>query len=144
MRVRQLQEEKAAAELAHAHRVRSDAAATRHAIEGKLATQSFPMEGPVDVMAEAHRHTYDATTWRAVAAARASTTEMLRESTQALALANQGVDAATAHWADAKMRAAMIDKLKARHDRAVEADELREEQVALDETALRRSLEVRS
>ena len=37
----------------------------------------------------------------------------------------------------------MIDKLKARHAVQVEAEELREEQLTLDEAALRKSVEVK-
>lgn len=142
MRVRELQEERAAAELARANHERHLAQERRAAAQHVLASQAFP-----DV-AESHLEPGiftledDAPTWRAVVAARASATAMVRESAQVLSAAQQGVDQATDAWAHAKMRAAMIDKLKAKHVAAVEAEDLREEQVLLDEAALRRSLEV--
>ena len=68
---------------------------------------------------------------------------MLRESTQALSVASENAEAATEQWAQAKTKAAMIDKLKARHAVEVEAEELREEQLTLDEAALRKSVEVK-
>lgn len=144
MRVRELQEERAAADLAEANRVKLDAAKRTDSAHETLAGQSFP-----DL---AHANAYDAhvesltaysPNWQAIVAARASVAAMLRESTQALSVASANADTAADHWADAKMRAAMIDKLKARHDREVEAEDLREEQIALDETALRKAVEVK-
>jgi len=144
MRVRKLQEEAAAAELAKANRAKLEAK-KRAEVDGEtLASQDFP-----DL---AHSNAYDAhaealgtysPNWQAIVAARASVAAMLRESTQALEVASAKSATATGQWAEAKMRAAMIDKLKARHDVEIEADELREEQLGLDETALRKAVEVK-
>ncbi len=143
MRVRELQEERAAADLALANQDRLEAKERRMAIRQTLTEQEFPEVANADVF---DRHTHEvevyAPTWRAIVAARASVTAMLGESTQALHVATEVADAATDEWARAKMRAAMIEKLRVRHDREVEAVELREEQIALDESALRRTLEV--
>lgn len=144
MRVRALQEERAAAQLAHANYVKHLAEQDAMAARQRLAAQEFPedddseeLEPGIFVLED------DVQTWKAVVAARASATAMLRESTQALAMAASSADAAADEWAHAKMRAAMIEKLKARHQSAVEAQELRDEQIVLDEAALRRSLEVK-
>jgi len=144
MRVRQLQEETAAAELAKANVVKLEAKKRAQADGETLAGHDFP-----DL---AHSNAYDAhaealgaysPNWQAIVAARASIAAMLRESTQALEVASEKSATATDQWAEAKMRAAMIDKLKARHDVEIEAEVLREEQLALDETALRKAVEVK-
>ena len=144
MRVRELQEEKAAADLAEANQAKLEARKRSEALNGTLAEQSFP-----DL---AHSNAYDAhaealtsysPNWQAIVAARAAVAAMLRESTQALSVASENAEAATEQWAQAKTKAAMIDKLKARHAVEVEAEELREEQLTLDEAALRKSVEVK-
>ena len=144
MRVRQLQEEKAAADLAEANQAKLEARRQAEAMSETLAGQGFP-----DL---AHANAYDAhaealtsysPNWQAIVAARAAVAAMLRESTQALTVASDNAAAATEQWALAKTKAAMIDKLKARHAIEVEAEELREEQVTLDEAALRKSVEVK-
>jgi hypothetical protein len=143
MRVRELQEERAAADLADANRAKLAAVLHTEAAGDKLASQSFP-----DL---AHSNAYDAhaegleahsPNWQAVVAGRASVAAMLRESTQALQVASEHAESATEQWTEAKMQAAMIEKLKARHAVEIEAESLREEQVALDETALRKATEV--
>ena len=144
LRVRELQEEKAAADLAEANQAKLEARRHAEAMNETLAVQTFP-----DL---AHSNAYDAhaealtsysPNWKAIVAARAAVAAMLRESTQALSVASDNAAMATEQWAQAKTRAAMIDKLKARHDVQVEAEELREEQLTLDEAALRKSVEVK-
>lgn len=144
MRVRELQEEKAAADLAEANQTKLEATRRAEAMNETLAVQSFP-----DL---AHSNAYDAhaealtsysPNWQAIVAARAAIASMLRESTQALSVASENAEMATAHWTQAKTKAAMIDKLKTRHETQVEAEELREEQLTLDEAALRKSVEVK-
>src|SRR5690606_21986342 len=97
---------------------------------------------PAAVMAHTHEAVQNAATWHAVVAARASVAALLRDSTEALHAANAEADEATQEWQAAKTRAAMIEKLKQRHDRETQAEELRTEQIALDEAALRRTMEV--
>lgn len=144
MRVRELQEERAAAQLAEANRIKLAAAKLADSANESLAGQSFPDLAHANAY-DAHAESLEAysPTWQAVVAARASVAAMLRESTQALSVAAAQADTAAEQWADAKMRAAMIDKLKVRHDREIEAEDLREEQIALDETALRKAVEVK-
>ena len=144
MRVRELQEERAAADLAEANQVKLAARRHAEAISETLAEQSFPdlaHANAYDAHAEA-LHSYSPN-WQAIVAARASVAAMLRESTQALQFASEQADYATVQWAQAKTRAAMIEKLKVRHDLAIEADDLREEQLTLDEAALRKAIEVK-
>lgn len=145
LRVRELQEERAAAELAKANQLREAAQRQREALEQALATRTFPCSID-DLGGEivGHDLTPNPSTWRAVVAARASAVELLRESTLVIAKAHHEVQEATDEWSQAKMRAAMIHKLKDKHLQAVEAEELREEQLVLDEAAQRRSLEVQS
>lgn len=144
MRVRELQEERAAADLAEANRVKLEATRRAEAINETLAVQSFP--------GLAHSNAYDAHTealtsyspnWQAIVAARAAVAAMLRESIEALSVASDNAEMATKQWAQAKTKAAMIDKLKARHEGQLEAEGLREEQLTLDEAALRKSGEVK-
>ncbi len=144
MRVRELQEERAAAELAHANRARLDAHVAREVAERSLAQQTFSDDGSADQYDEQHAHEVSAqsTTWRAIVAARASATALLGEYNHAVYIASEAADAATGEWSDARMRAAMISKLQQKHHRELEAADLREEQIVLDESGLRRSVEV--
>jgi len=144
MRVRELQEEKAAADLADANQLKLEAKQHNEAVHGTLGKQSFPnlaRSNAYDAHAEAL--TSYSPNWQAIVAARAAVAAMLRESKQALDVASENASYATDRWAQAKTKAAMIDKLKARHDVQLEAEELREEQLTLDEAALRKSIEVK-
>ena len=144
MRVRQLQEEKAAADLAQANQAKLEARSRNESVTQTLAGQSFPdlaYANAYDAHAEAL--TAYSPNWQAIVAARAAVAAMLRESKQALRVASDNAAMATEHWAQAKTKAAMIDKLKVRHDAQLEAEVLREEQLTLDEAALRKSVEVK-
>jgi len=144
MRVRELQEERAAADLALANRAKLDAKRLAEAANDALADQSFPDLARANAY-DAHAEALESYTpnWQAIVAARASLAALMRESNQALRVASERAEDATGQWNEARMRAAMIDKLKARHDRDVESDELREEQIVLDEAALRKAVEVK-
>ena len=143
LRVRELQEERAAAQLALANQERLAAAKRRSEIEDTLAVQGFPARAEADVFdRRTHEVEVNTPTWRATVAARASVTAMLRESTDALNVASVSADAAAQEWAYSKSRAAMIEKLRVRHLKEREAEDLREEQIVIDEAALRRTLEV--
>ncbi|MCB2411332.1 flagellar export protein FliJ [Demequina sp. TTPB684] len=144
MRVRELQEERAAADLARANKARLDAQVARAVAEQSLANQSFPADAPADMYEErrAHEVAVSTPTWRAIVAARASATALLGEYNHAVYIASEAADAATGEWSEARMRAAMISKLKVKHLREVEAADLREEQIVLDESSLRRAAEV--
>lgn len=143
LRVRELQEERAAAQLALANRAKLEAKVRRAAIEGTLAGQEFPDRATADVL-DRHTHEVEAytPTWRATVAARASISAMLKESTDALNIASVSAETAAQEWAYSKTRAAMIEKLRIRHLKELEAEDLREEQIVIDESALRRTLEV--
>jgi len=144
MRVRELQEEKAAADLAEANHIKLEAKRRSEAANETLGAQSFPdlaRSNAYDAHAEAL--TSYSPNWQAIVAARAAVAAMLRESNQALHIASENAALATDQWAQAKTRAAMIDKLKVRHDVQLEAEALREEQLTLDEAALRKSIEVK-
>lgn len=144
MRVRELQEEQAAADLALANSRKLRAEQDRIEKQRVLAEQEFPKVAPALVMAHTHEAVQNAATWHAVVAARASVAAMLRDSNQVLRAAEADADQATQEWHAAKTRAAMIEKLKQRHDRETQAEELRNEQLVLDEAALRRTMEVTS
>ena len=144
MRVRELQEEKAAADLAEANHLKLEAKRRSQEARDTLGAQSFPdlaRSNAYDAHAEAL--TSYSPNWQAIVAARAAVAAMLRESNQALHIASENASYATDQWAQAKTKAAMIDKLKARHNVQLEAEQLREEQLTLDEAALRKSIEVK-
>lgn len=144
MRVRELQEEKAAADLAEANQVKLEATRRNAAVNETLGAQSFPDLARANAYdAHAEALTSYSPNWQAIVAARAAVAAMLRESNQALHIASENAAMATEQWAQAKTKAAMIDKLKVRHDVQVEAEQLREEQLTLDEAALRKSVEVK-
>ncbi len=144
MRVRELQEEKAAADLAEANHLKLEAKRRSQEARDTLGAQSFPdlaRSNAYDAHAEAL--TSYSPNWQAIVAARAAVAAMLRESNQALHIASENASYATDQWAQAKTKAAMIDKLKARYNVQLEAEQLREEQLTLDEAALRKSIEVK-
>ncbi|NTV40502.1 MAG: hypothetical protein HGA51_11195 [Demequinaceae bacterium] len=145
MRVRELQEEKAAADLAEANEVKLEAKRRSEAANETLGKQSFPDLARANAYdAHAEALTSYSPNWQAIVAARAAVAAMLRESNQALAVASENAAMATEQWARAKTQAAMIDKLKVRHDVQLEAEALREEQLTLDEAALRKAVEEKS
>ena len=122
LRVRDLEEQRAAAELADANRavdaVRARGARTRASLAGVRS----------DVV--------DAATLSSVVAARSSAQVLLGELTALHELAaREAGDARTAHGA-ARASAVSLEKLRKRHTEAEVARELREEQSALDEVAI--------
>lgn len=122
LRVRDLEEQRAAAELAEANRavdaVRARGVRTRASLAG--------------VRSDA----VDAATLSAVVAARASAQVLLGELTALHDLASREAgEARSAHGA-ARASAVSLEKLRRRHTEAEAARELREEQSALDEVAI--------
>jgi flagellar FliJ protein len=122
LRVRGLEEQRAAAELAEANRaveaVRARGARTRASLAGV---------GPGAV---------DSATLSAVAAARTSAQVLLGELSALNQLASQEAgEARTVHSA-ARASAVSLEKLRRRHAEAEVARELRDEQAALDEIAI--------
>jgi flagellar FliJ protein len=123
LRLRRLEEEQAAAELARATAERRAAALRRSSAAEELGAASFP-------------DSTDDLSFQAAVAGRASLMGMVGESTLWLAAAG-----AQAVWTTRRTAVRTLDKLEARHDAAVGAEEARLEQLLLDETALRRPRE---
>lgn len=121
LRLRRLQEDTAASELAGANRRVKDGrvvqSRARHALEGFT-------EQPTDV-----------TTLRAIASARASTSAMLGELTAAVELHEADAEAAASVFYDARAKTVSLEKLDARHTVIAAAEDLRAEQIVIDEIA---------
>jgi flagellar FliJ protein len=126
LRLRRLQEEQAAAELARAHAVKRSAEKRRQDTEDMLAGTMLP-------------HRSDELSWRAAIAGRAALTGLAGEAAIAVDLAAGRVGTATGEWSGARTRATTLSKLEERHDQTVRAEESRAEQVVLDEVASRRA-----
>lgn len=124
LRLRRLQEEQAAAELARAHAVRRAAQLRREATEDLLAGTAMPHRG-------------DEMDWRAAVAARAALTGLVGEATLAIRALDDGVDAAHRAWSAARTVTTTLDKLGERHEAAARAEAERLEQLVLDEAAAR-------
>lgn len=125
LRLRRLQEDQAAAELARTHAERRAAAHRRDETAQLLAGTSFPVHG-------------DELVWRAAVAGRASLAGLTTEATAALAAVESRVDQATGEWSAARTRATTLSKLEERHEVLVRAEEEAAEQLVLDEAASRR------
>jgi flagellar FliJ protein len=121
LRLRRLQEDRAASELAQANgRVRdNDTIQTRarRTLEGFTSTAT------------------DVDTLRAIAAARASSTSMLADLSALDATHRQAAQLAQGHFQRAKTQAVSIEKLSDKHVTEAHAEDLRVEQLALDEIA---------
>lgn len=124
LRLRHLQEDQAAAELARANADRRRAEKRRRETENMLAGTVLPEHG-------------DELAWQAAIAGRAAMTGLVGEATAALAEAGTRADDATADWSAARTRATTLDKLFDRHVLVVRAEELHAEQLVLDEAATR-------
>jgi len=121
LRVRRLQEEQAAGGLAEANRRLRDADDAR--TEAYAALHDLPADA------------VDRATLTAIAAARASARSMLAELGAVEEARRAEADAAQAQYRAARERAAVLGKLEDRHAGLAAAEELRAEQVVLDELA---------
>jgi flagellar FliJ protein len=121
LRLRRLQEDQAASQLASANgRVRDNntiQTRARRTLEGFTST-------PTDV-----------DTLRAIAAARASSSSMLADLVALDAMHRQNAERAEADFRLAKLQSVSIEKLNDKHAEAASAEDLRVEQLALDEIA---------
>jgi flagellar FliJ protein len=121
LRLRRLQEDQAASQLASANgRVRDNntiQTRARRTLEGFTST-------PTDV-----------DTLRAIAAARASSSSMLADLVALDAMHRQHAQRAEADFHLAKLQSVSIEKLNDKHAEAASAEDLRVEQLALDEIA---------
>lgn len=124
LRLRKLQEEQAAAELARANAEKRKAEKRRQDTEDMLAGTMLP-------------HRSDELSWRAAIAARAALTGLAGEAGVAVDLAGQRADASAAAWSGARTRATTLEKLEERHVQTEWAEEIRAEQLVLDEAASR-------
>jgi flagellar FliJ protein len=124
LRVRHAQQQKAMAELSDAnHRVRDVAerrARTERTLEDAVAGNAVVT---------------DAATLTAIAAARASTRAMLSELDAVAEVHQATADRAQVDYNAARARAVALEKLEDRHAVAAAAEELHDEQIALDEIA---------
>lgn len=126
LRLRKLEEEQAAAELARANERREAAERRARRAQEDLAGSALPMAA-------------DELTFRAAVAGRASLMGLLAESAASVALAHGHADVAHRQWTGARTAVRTLDKLAERHDAAVAAEEAAEEQRVLDETATQRA-----
>lgn len=125
LRVRTILQDRAAADLADAHRARN--------VARDRARDTAQALG--DTMPPEH---CDPATWQAVVAGRLSLSALLVEREQDFAAAGQVVTQRTAAWADARQDTRAVERLEERHDEAVAFEEARAEQIVLDEVAGRR------
>ena len=123
LRLRRLEEERAAAALAQANAERAAARRRRDEHAQDLASTSL-----------------DEHDFAVAVAGRAALFGLYAESTAYLALMSERADRAGAEWSGARTAVRMIDKLADRHAATEEAEALRAEQLLLDETAIRQAL----
>ena len=125
LRLRRLEEERAAAALATANAETRAAATEREELVALMSGTTFAPHA-------------DENQWRAMVAARSSINGLVGEASVALAVAERRGVLATEDWSAARSRLAMVDKLAARHAAMVAAEEEKAEQLVLDEAAARR------
>ena len=123
LRLRRLEEERAAAELAQANAERKAAAKRRAQAAVALGTAQFA--------------TGDEASFQAAVAGRASLMGLLEESALLLAVAQDRADDAQRTWSGRRTVVRTLEKLEERHDAAEVTEELRVEQQLADEVALR-------
>lgn len=128
LRLRRLEEERAAAELAVANAQKRAAERRRDELSTLMGGSSMPARS-------------GAPEWQAAVAARAALTGMVDEADIAVAVAVRRGEIVAAEWTGARTRVAMIDKLAERHEALVRAEDERAEQLLLDEAASRRRAE---
>lgn len=124
LRLRRLEEERAAATLARANAERAAARERRSHAATELSAASFD-DG-------------DAASFQAAVAGRASLMGLLEESTLLLAVAAEHADEVQRDWTERRTDVRTLEKLEERHDAAEVAKEGRAEQLLADEVALRR------
>ncbi|HEY3438468.1 MAG TPA: flagellar FliJ family protein [Actinotalea sp.] len=124
LRLRRLQEDEAAADLAQANARRQAAEQRRLDTEEMLAGTVLP-------------HRTDLLTWQASIAGRAALTGLVQEASLTVAVAASRAERAGEVWSDARARAVTLGKLEDRHTAEVRTQEDRLEQQLLDEAAAR-------
>jgi flagellar FliJ protein len=121
LRLRQIEKEHAASDLAAANALRRDTGERQ--ARAIAALHAVPVEAT------------DASTLFAMAAARASSRSMLADLSVLSARAEAEASAAQEAFTEAKKRAVGLEKLETRHREAVVAGDLGAEQAAIDEIA---------
>jgi flagellar FliJ protein len=124
LRLRTLQEERAAGALAGAPGATRAAEATRRDAGRAVVEHALPTH--VDL-----QH------WQAGIAARAALGGLAAEATVLLGEATAAQDDAGRRWSEARSRSVALEKLEARHSQAVRREEDRAEQLVLDEIGSR-------
>lgn len=124
LRLRRLQEDQAAAELARANGRRAESAARRDRAAESLSGHAFAGES-------------DLPTWRATLAARSALRQDLVASTAMAEAAAQTAAEREAEWSARRAESRTLEKLAERHDERVAVEDLRVEQAQLDEAATR-------
>ena len=125
LRLRELQEERAAGVLAVSNRALRTAEQHRHATLRTLAGHAMPAVA-------------DAAAWRTSVTARGALTHLLADAAIDVRDAGERVTADTALWAAARGRSVGLEKLRDSHRGLLHAEDERTEQIALDEVAGRR------
>ena len=126
-RVRRIQEDHAAAELAVAVEERVQADDLTERARRRLEESQLPESA-------------DVLRWQAAVATRAAASASVRDATVAGEVARHEELLAQQMWTAARTRTTMLEKLAVRHQAAEEADLVRQEQHLLDEIASQRSL----
>lgn len=125
LRLRRLQEEQAAAEVARAHVEHRSAQLRRQATAELLAGSAMPQRG-------------SGGDFGAAVAGRAALTGMVGEASLLVQGAEGRVDAVTLAWSATRTRATTLAKLEERHVAAQRTELDRLEQLVIDEAAARR------
>lgn len=125
LRVRKLQEDEAASRLANANRDVSEARERTARASARLAGSTLDGSVPVGV-------------WHAITASRAAMRRELEDAQSLVSVSCATRDDAERAWLEARGRVRTFERLEEQHDAQVAADELAEEQKALDEAAGRR------
>lgn len=126
LRLRKLQEEQAAAELGRANARRQRAEHTAEKAGRDLADHAFEPATELPV-------------WRATVAARSALRQNVLLAGAAVNAAQQDVTQKEADWRASRVQAVPLEKLEEKHDKRVAAEDLRLEQIQLDEAATRRA-----
>ncbi len=126
LRLRTLQEERAAGVLAVSHAALRTAQGHRETTYRTLAGHTMPALA-------------DTQGWRASVAARGTLTHLLADAAIEVRDAGERVTADTADWSAARARSVGLEKLADKHRTLVHAEDERAEQLALDEVASRRA-----
>jgi flagellar protein FliJ len=130
LRLRRLEEERAAAELATANAATRTEERERDQLTSRLAVAAFPRQA-------------GESEWLSAAASRAALAGLVNEAQTTVAVATRRAELAGQDWMFARSRVAMLDKLAERHAHAVRIADEAAEQALLDELAARRRKEER-